>query len=91
MTDQERSRHVVSCGRELRGYRVECHLAGCNWIAWYENESTAHREGQRHEVTATARGVVAYRQCVNPDCLAEEGDRHEADCTLDDASSQPTQ
>lgn len=26
-------------------------------------------------------GAVAYRQCVNPECLAEEGDRHEADCT----------
>ena len=26
-------------------------------------------------------GALAYRQCVNPDCLAEEGDRHEADCT----------
>ena len=27
------------------------------------------------------RGALACRQCMNPDCLAEEGDRHEADCT----------
>lgn len=26
-------------------------------------------------------GAMAYRQCVNPDCLAEEGERHQADCT----------
>lgn len=28
-------------------------------------------------------GAIARRQCLNPDCLAEAGERHEPECTPD--------
>lgn len=32
-------------------------------------------------------GKIAYRNCINPECLAEQGQRHDYDCTPAD----PTQ
>lgn len=30
-------------------------------------------------------GAIATRPCTNPDCLAERGERHDPECTVDPA------
>lgn len=36
-----------------------------------------------------ARGAIAHHNCVNPDCLAIRGERHDPECTPDDSPTPP--
>ena len=38
------------------------------------------------DLVPLSRGAIAYQNCVNPDCLAEEGDRHYPGCTPEKAT-----
>lgn len=78
-----------------RGWRWHCR--DCDEYApqIFTSEPDAERSAQQHRDGASAtpqkadqrRGALAHRNCMNPDCLVEEGERHYADCTPESADS----